>query len=234
MMIGPSAPNGPPVPIEIAAETGFRIATRGFTTLRPRRIVSIASGMPWPRIASEPKRAIAPMISPPAIGAPTMSQAECGALPGDTAVSERRWKNTRFVISAIRSSRATATNVPIAPMRQASRMIGIASLDSVKSPRRRGAGATSSKGRPDYRVFPIGPSRIGSAAVATILQSVPVGEKVGIAFSGGLDTSAALHWMRAKGAIPYAYTANLGQPDETRLRLDPAQGARSTAPSARG
>jgi argininosuccinate synthase len=50
--------------------------------------------------------------------------------------------------------------------------------------------------------------------MANILQSVPVGEKVGIAFSGGLDTSAALHWMRAKGAIPYAYTANLGQPDE--------------------
>jgi argininosuccinate synthase len=47
-----------------------------------------------------------------------------------------------------------------------------------------------------------------------ILQSVPVGQKVGIAFSGGLDTSAALHWMRAKGAVPYAYTANLGQPDE--------------------
>jgi argininosuccinate synthase len=51
--------------------------------------------------------------------------------------------------------------------------------------------------------------------VPTILQSVPVGQKVGIAFSGGLDTSAALHWMRAKGAIPFAYTANLGQPDET-------------------
>jgi argininosuccinate synthase len=50
--------------------------------------------------------------------------------------------------------------------------------------------------------------------MATILQSVPAGEKVGIAFSGGLDTSAALHWMRGKGAIPYAYTANLGQPDE--------------------
>ena len=47
-----------------------------------------------------------------------------------------------------------------------------------------------------------------------ILHDVPVGQKVGIAFSGGLDTSAALHWMRAKGAIPYAYTANLGQPDE--------------------
>src|SRR5688500_3465263 len=50
--------------------------------------------------------------------------------------------------------------------------------------------------------------------MATILQRVPAGERVGIAFSGGLDTSAALHWMRAKGAIPYAYTANLGQPDE--------------------
>ena len=50
--------------------------------------------------------------------------------------------------------------------------------------------------------------------MANILQSVPAGQNVGIAFSGGLDTSAALHWMRAKGAIPYAYTANLGQPDE--------------------
>ncbi|MEJ8820613.1 argininosuccinate synthase [Variovorax humicola] len=50
--------------------------------------------------------------------------------------------------------------------------------------------------------------------MSTILQSIPVGQKVGIAFSGGLDTSAALHWMKLKGAVPYAYTANLGQPDE--------------------
>src|SRR6476619_6730445 len=50
--------------------------------------------------------------------------------------------------------------------------------------------------------------------MSTILESLPLGQKVGIAFSGGLDTSAALHWMRKKGAIPYAYTANLGQPDE--------------------
>src|SRR5574341_302372 len=50
--------------------------------------------------------------------------------------------------------------------------------------------------------------------MSIILECVPVGQKVGIAFSGGLDTSAALHWMRAKGAVPYAYTANLGQPDE--------------------
>src|SRR5512147_33515 len=47
-----------------------------------------------------------------------------------------------------------------------------------------------------------------------ILQDLPVGQRVGIAFSGGLDTSAALLWMKEKGAIPYAYTANLGQPDE--------------------
>jgi argininosuccinate synthase len=50
--------------------------------------------------------------------------------------------------------------------------------------------------------------------LATILGTLPKGEKIGIAFSGGLDTSAAVHWMRAKGAIPYAYTAHLGQPDE--------------------
>ena len=50
--------------------------------------------------------------------------------------------------------------------------------------------------------------------MSVILESLPVGQKVGIAFSGGLDTSAALHWMKQKGALPYAYTANLGQPDE--------------------
>jgi argininosuccinate synthase len=50
--------------------------------------------------------------------------------------------------------------------------------------------------------------------MSTILQSLPKGQKVGIAFSGGLDTSAALLWMKQKGAKPYAYTANLGQPDE--------------------
>jgi len=51
-------------------------------------------------------------------------------------------------------------------------------------------------------------------AVSKVLASLPVGQKVGIAFSGGLDTSVAVAWMREKGAIPYAYTANLGQYDE--------------------
>ena len=47
-----------------------------------------------------------------------------------------------------------------------------------------------------------------------VLASLPVGEKVGIAFSGGLDTSVAVAWMREKGAIPCTYTADLGQYDE--------------------
>ncbi len=51
--------------------------------------------------------------------------------------------------------------------------------------------------------------------MSTILQDLPLGQKIGIAFSGGLDTSAALHWMKLKGARPCAYTANLGQPDES-------------------
>ncbi|HEX7645041.1 MAG TPA: argininosuccinate synthase [Burkholderiaceae bacterium] len=57
--------------------------------------------------------------------------------------------------------------------------------------------------------------------MSNILQSVPVNQKVGIAFSGGLDTSAALHWMKQKGALPYAYTANLGQPDESDYEAIP-------------
>ena len=50
--------------------------------------------------------------------------------------------------------------------------------------------------------------------MSKILLSLPIHENVGIAFSGGLDTSAAIAWMRHKGAVPFAYTANLGQPDE--------------------
>ncbi len=69
--------------------------------------------------------------------------------------------------------------------------------------------------------------------MATILQSLPAGEKVGIAFSGGLDTSAALAWMREKGAIPYAYTANLGQPDEPDYEEIPRKALRYGAQKAR-
>jgi argininosuccinate synthase len=67
----------------------------------------------------------------------------------------------------------------------------------------------------------------------TILQSLPAGERVGIAFSGGLDTSAALHWMRAKGAVPFAYTANLGQPDEPDYDAIPKKALEYGAEKAR-
>ena len=67
----------------------------------------------------------------------------------------------------------------------------------------------------------------------TILQSLPVGEHVGIAFSGGLDTSAALHWMRARGAVPFAYTANLGQPDEADYEAIPRKAMEYGAEKAR-
>ena len=69
--------------------------------------------------------------------------------------------------------------------------------------------------------------------MATILQHLPVGERVGIAFSGGLDTSAALLWMRKKGAIPYAYTANLGQPDESDYDTIPQRALEYGAERAR-
>ena len=69
--------------------------------------------------------------------------------------------------------------------------------------------------------------------MATILQNLPLQQKVGIAFSGGLDTSAALHWMKLKGAIPYAYTANLGQPDEPDYEEIPRKALQYGAEKAR-
>ena len=67
----------------------------------------------------------------------------------------------------------------------------------------------------------------------SILKDLPVGERVGIAFSGGLDTSAAVHWMHAKGAIPFAYTANLGQPDESDYEEIPRKALAYGAQKAR-
>jgi argininosuccinate synthase len=69
--------------------------------------------------------------------------------------------------------------------------------------------------------------------MATILQHLPTHQKVGIAFSGGLDTSAALLWMKQKGAQPYAYTANLGQPDEADYDAIPQKAMEYGAVKAR-
>jgi len=65
--------------------------------------------------------------------------------------------------------------------------------------------------------------------MSNVLMSLPAGERVGIAFSGGLDTSAAVAWMRERGAVPYTYTADLGQYDEP----DPAEPS-NTAPRPHG
>jgi argininosuccinate synthase len=65
---------------------------------------------------------------------------------------------------------------------------------------------------------------VDSFSVArVILGSLPVGERVGIAFSGGLDTCCALAWMREHGAIPYAFTADLGQYDEPDISAVPGK-----------
>jgi len=72
-----------------------------------------------------------------------------------------------------------------------------------------------------------------AASNAKVLTALPVGERVGIAFSGGLDTSAAVAWMREKGAKPYAYTADLGQPDEPDLSGVPSRALEYGTESAR-
>jgi argininosuccinate synthase len=59
--------------------------------------------------------------------------------------------------------------------------------------------------------------------MSKVLSSLPVGERVGIAFSGGLDTSVAVAWMREKGAVPCTYTADLGQPDEPDVEAVPGR-----------
>jgi len=69
--------------------------------------------------------------------------------------------------------------------------------------------------------------------VTKVLSSLPVGERVGIAFSGGLDTSCAVAWMRDKGAVPCTYTADLGQYDEPDIEAVPGRALEYGAEIAR-
>jgi argininosuccinate synthase len=69
--------------------------------------------------------------------------------------------------------------------------------------------------------------------MSKVLASLPVGEKVGIAFSGGLDTSVAVAWMREKGAVPFAYTADLGQYDEDDIESIPSRASEYGAEAGR-
>lgn len=59
--------------------------------------------------------------------------------------------------------------------------------------------------------------------MSKVLSSLPVGERIGLAFSGGLDTSVAVAWMRARGAVPYTYTADIGQYDEPDIGSVPGR-----------
>lgn len=76
--------------------------------------------------------------------------------------------------------------------------------------------------RPVRTRVPTAP-RIG--CMPKVLTQLPIGERVGMAFSGGLDTSVAVAWMREKGSIPCTYTANLGQYDEPDIDTVPARAA---------
>lgn len=69
--------------------------------------------------------------------------------------------------------------------------------------------------------------------MSKVLASLPVGERVGIAFSGGLDTSVAVAWMHSKGAIPYTYTADLGQYDEPDIESIPGRATQYGAQASR-
>ncbi|MDF1603282.1 argininosuccinate synthase [Nocardioides sp. YIM 152315] len=69
--------------------------------------------------------------------------------------------------------------------------------------------------------------------MSKVLTSLPVGERVGIAFSGGLDTSVAVAWMRAKGAVPCTYTADIGQYDEPDISGVPGRALQYGAEIAR-
>src|SRR5690606_3678206 len=109
-MIGPSAPNGPPVPIDTAADSGLRNVTRAGIRLSASRTFSIVSGIPCPRIAGDPYLAISPTITPPITGIATTT-APRSFSPGARYSVPTSPRNARFVISAISSSSPCAAGV---------------------------------------------------------------------------------------------------------------------------
>src|SRR5581483_11118995 len=101
-----------------------------------------------------------------------------------------------------------------------------------RPPRREGADDRRAAGGRDPGEAEGSVSLVERTTGGAILGSLPVGERVGIAFSGGLDTCCALGWMRENGAIPYAFTADLGQPDEPDLAAVRERALRSGAEEA--
>ena len=88
-----------------------------------------------------------------------------------------------------------------------------------------------SAGKGDPRVTATSADRF--TRVSKVLTSLPAGERIGIAFSGGLDTSVAVAWMREHGAVPCAYSADLGQYDEEEMGTLPDRAKQYGAEIAR-
>ncbi len=125
MMIGPSAPNGPPLPIEMADDSGFKIATLAESRLCPNRIASIASGMPCPRILGEPKRAIRPISRLPTTGT-TITRTPDAASAISAGATDQRPNQAILAASAIslmRIQAATTAPLPTTSAIAASRII---------------------------------------------------------------------------------------------------------------
>jgi len=116
-MIGPSAPNGPPVPIAIAEESGFSQVMRAGMRLSLVSTCSMASGIPWPRMARDPQRAIMPTAMPPMAGT-TMTQAPSRWPSGEVSAVLQTWWKVRLVTSPISivSRRATHPTTRPSPM----------------------------------------------------------------------------------------------------------------------
>ena len=147
-MIGPSAPNGPPVPMAIAADSGLSQATRAGIRLWLRTICSIASGMPWPRMALDPNRAMTPTISPPSTGrnhdqdAEVIQRRRRGGRR--QAAVEREVRHQRDqVASGLRRSRRRARRPRSPARRAAGRGDRAAAPDAASAPRPAGSSATA-------------------------------------------------------------------------------------------
>ena len=119
MMIGPSAPKGPPLPIDIADESGLRRATFSDRRLSPNRMVSMASGIPCPRILSDPNLAMKPTTRLPMIGmAMIINPTEASVIAACSADSRPNQK--RLVAIAMSLSRIQAPKAPPEPTASAS------------------------------------------------------------------------------------------------------------------
>jgi hypothetical protein len=114
-MMGPSAPNGPPVPMATAAETGLKNVSFIGTRLSEVRTRSIASGMPWPRMPSAPKRAITPTTIPPNAGT-TMTHRPRWLPSGVAGASESVPWNESAVTTLMSRIRSCAANPETMPM----------------------------------------------------------------------------------------------------------------------